>query len=522
MTCSVQPITGRHPENLGHPVPAPVGSDVHSLLELSQDGVFIADTDGVCTYVNAAGCVMLGYRRDEVIGRSLFDLIVPGDGARLRTSNALTREGRPDRGEWMLRRKEGTWLPAQINANVLPNGQWQGFVRDMSWRQAQQAERDAWLEQAEGDRRRLHDVEQKLRASERLFRTVFELLPVGLWLADAEGNLVLGNPAGERVWGGRPAISPDRYASYEGWWVDSGQPIPATEWGLARAIRRGETTRRELIRIKCLDGSLKTIINWAAPIRGEAGEIAGAVAVNEDVTVLHQTQEQLRAAVRDREQLLAVVAHDLRTPLNALALRAAYLQLKARSIPGGDDVGANALAIEQITRAMSGLVDDLLAISASGSGHSLMKFTTASAAEVVAKAAEAARPLFGEAGLELVVLPMGELPPIHIDVDRVLRVFANLFDNALKFTKSPGQVMVRAEPAQGSVRFCVGNTGPALPADQMESMFRPFWQAGREDRRGAGLGLSICRSIIEAHGGSIWTEPAHGMRLKVCFALPCV
>ena len=368
----------------------------------------------------------------------------------------------------------------------------------------------------------LHEAQEKLRASERLLRTVFDLLPVGLWIADAEGHIFLGNPAGNRIWEGVRHVGPDQFAEYQGWWVDTGLPIAADEWGIARAVGRGETSRSELIRIKCFDGACKTIINWAAPIRGESGEITGAVAVNEDVTALYQTQEQLRAAVRDREHILAVVAHDLRSPLSGIMLRAALAQQKARTLPGAEELGTNAASIGEIARAMSGLVDDLLAISATRSGRTMLNFLPVAPAVVVAKAVEAAQPLLAQAGLQLMVEPLGELPLIHIDLSRILRVFANLFDNALKFTEPVGRVVMRVEPAQGAVKFCMANSGPALGAQERERLFRPFWQAGQEDRRGAGLGLSICRSIVEAHGGSIWTEPAAGMRLKVCFLLPCV
>jgi signal transduction histidine kinase len=105
-------------------------------------------------------------------------------------------------------------------------------------------------------------------------------------------------------------------------------------------------------------------------------------------------------------------------------------------------------------------------------------------------------------------------------MNRMMRVFGNLLDNALKFTEPGGRVVLRAEPAPGAVLFSVANSGPAVPAEDLERLFQPFWQAGREDRRGAGLGLSICRSIIEAHGGTVWTESAPGMRLKILFLLP--
>ena len=82
--------------------------------------------------------------------------------------------------------------------------------------------------------------------------------------------------------------------------------------------------------------------------------------------------------------------------------------------------------------------------------------------------------------------------------------------------------MLRAEALSAGVRFCVANSGPALSAEELENMFQPFWQAGpRGPRAGAGLGLAICRSIVEAHGGSIWAEPAAGKRVRICFLLPC-
>jgi PAS domain S-box-containing protein len=743
---------------------------IPALLELAPDGIFVADFEGKLTYVNAAGCAMVGYRCDELIGRKIVEFVPPDEVERLTRSKAAMVEGRSDAAEWLLRRKDGSWLPVEVNANIVADGQWQGFARDISSRKAQQAEREALFEQMDRDRRwlravmnqmplgailfevdgkitfneraeqllgmklspgggteqyagrffypdgrpvpheefpstrvlsggealtaaeyvirrpdgteipifgsaapivdsdgrllggvgvfqdvservgleravrenehllkavfdllpvgvwiadrsgriarnnpaaqnvwhgaryvpveefgaykgwwldsgkpiaadewalaraltkgetsigelvriecfdgttktiinsaaplrddkgdiagaivvneditALHEAQEKLRASESLLRTVFQLLPVGLWIADRGGKIVLGNAAGKRIWEGVRHVGPYQYSEYQGWWVDTGLPIAEDEWGIARAVGRGETSRSDLIRIKCFDGSLKTIINWAAPIRGEAGEITGAVAVNEDVTALHQTQEQLRAAVRDREHILAVVAHDLRNPLSGIMLRAAYAEQKARMIPGAEELCSSAASIGETTRAMAGLVEDLLAISAARSGRSMLDFLPVPPGEVLAKAAEAAQPLLARAGLQLVVEPVpGELPLIHIDLNRILRVFTNLLDNVVKFTESKGRVVMRVELAEGAVKFSVANSGPALRAEEMGRLFQPFWQAGREDRRGTGLGLSICRSIIEAHDGRIWAEPAAGMRVKVCFMLPCI
>lgn len=368
----------------------------------------------------------------------------------------------------------------------------------------------------------LHDAQEKLRASEHLFRTVFELLPVGLWIADGQGRITLGNPAGERIWQGIRHVGPEEYGQYKAWWVDTGEPVAPQDWGISRAIERGKTSRSELIRIQCFDGAFRTVINWAAPIRSDSGEITGAVAVNEDITALHQTQEQLRAAVRDREDILAVVAHDLRSPLAALMLVAETARQKAARLAGGQELEAAATEITDITRQMSGLVNDLLAIAVAGPGRSMLNTAPVKASSLLVTAAAVAQPLFARAGIVLVMEPGGELPDVHVDRARILRVFANLFDNALKFTEAPGRTVVRAQALSGSVRFSVANSGPALGQEDLDRMLQPFWQGERGDHRGAGLGLSISRAIVEAHGGSIRAEPAEGMRVQISFTLPCV
>jgi signal transduction histidine kinase len=223
----------------------------------------------------------------------------------------------------------------------------------------------------------------------------------------------------------------------------------------------------------------------------------------------------------DRDKTLAIVSHDLRSPLSAMMAGAATIERAAARLPGGEQIRALAASHADMTRRMSGMVDDLLAIAvATGGGRSLLKIAPVSAASLLKRAADAARPLFAHEDIELEIEAVGELPEIRVDSDRVLRVFANLLDNALKFTYPQGRVVLRAQTESAGVRFCVANTGPALSAAELESMFRQFWQAGRQDRRGAGLGLSTCRSIVEAHGGRIWAEPEPGKRVRICFVLP--
>jgi signal transduction histidine kinase len=234
-------------------------------------------------------------------------------------------------------------------------------------------------------------------------------------------------------------------------------------------------------------------------------------------------RELLSASERlhDREKTLAIVSHDLRSPLSGIMMGASTIERLASQLPGGEPIRVLASSHADMTRRMSGMVDDLLAIAvATSGGRSLLKIASVSAGSLLERAADAVRPLFTRRGIELEIEAVGVLPEISVDSDRVLRVFANLLDNALKFTDRPGCVVLRAKAESARVQFCVANSGTALSAAELERMFQPFWQAAQGDRRGAGLGLSICRSIIEGHGGTIWAEPEPGKRVRICFAVP--
>jgi PAS domain-containing protein len=117
-----------------------------------------------------------------------------------------------------------------------------------------------------------------------LLPQVLEALPVGVWIMDRTGCITHGNPAGRRVWGGAKYVGPEKFGEYKGWWADTGRQIAADEWAAARAIAKGETSLDEVIDIECFDGSRKTILNSALPLRDPAGDIIGAIIINQDIT----------------------------------------------------------------------------------------------------------------------------------------------------------------------------------------------------------------------------------------------
>jgi diguanylate cyclase (GGDEF)-like protein/PAS domain S-box-containing protein len=142
--------------------------------------------------------------------------------------------------------------------------------------------------------RRRNQRARTVAQSEQMLRQVLDTLPVGVWVADRDGNLVLGNAASKYIWGESPQSGMQRLAALRGWQAGGDVPSGAQDAGLARALTTGKSSRNELMDVECFDGSRKTILYSAAPIIAANGEIVGGVAVNEDITDRRELAETLR------------------------------------------------------------------------------------------------------------------------------------------------------------------------------------------------------------------------------------
>jgi PAS domain S-box-containing protein len=358
-------------------------------------------------------------------------------------------------------------------------------------------------------------VAEAVRQSERLLNGIFELLPVGVWIADRTGRIVRGNPAGMRIWGGARYVGPERFGEYRGWWADTGKGIEADEWALARALARGETSIGEVIRILCFDGTYKTIINSALPLYDEAGGFAGAIVVNEDITTLKDTEAALRGALQSRERVLEIVAHDLRHPLQVILAVTQALLLADRSPADRNALGD----IEAQVRRMDQLIQDLVDVAQLESGLFSLRCSRLSPEALLHEVWETYERLAAASSLEFRRDLGPGLPAISVDRERLRRVFDNLIGNAVKFTPAGGRITLGAAADDGRVRFWVSDTGSGVHADALAQMFAPRWQA-EPGRRGLGLGLDIAKSIVEAHGGRIWADSTVGGGTTVSFTIP--
>ena len=244
-------------------------------------------------------------------------------------------------------------------------------------------------------------------------------------------------------------------------------------------------------------------------------ELAGHAALAIDNARLYLESQQ---AVHAREEVLAIVSHDLRNPLSAVSLGASLLQMSDDITPEDRE---QLDTIEVSARRMKRLIEDLLDVTRLEGGKRLP--IEASAIEVpslLSEVYEIFRAQAAAASITLYCQAAGATPPVHADRHRVLQVLSNLVGNAMKFTPPGGEISAFVEARDQEVLFTVRDTGPGIPRENLGDIFNPYWQAKRAERMGAGLGLPIAKGIVEAHGGRIWVESEQGAGTTFYFTLP--
>ncbi len=223
-----------------------------------------------------------------------------------------------------------------------------------------------------------------------------------------------------------------------------------------------------------------------------------------------------------RDDFLAIVSHDLRSLLGAVALNAATISRQASADPTLAKTTRYADNITRTTAQMTHLVGDLLDLASFDAGKLILASDRCDARRLVREAADAFEPVASAKGITLTKdLPKDSLPAIFDQV-RILQVLTNLVCNALKFTPEGGRITVRVASQGCDVRFSVADTGEGIPADKLQAIFERFSQLRCRDCRGLGLGLYIARRLVEAHGGRIWVESTLGRGSTFSFMLPNV
>ena len=221
--------------------------------------------------------------------------------------------------------------------------------------------------------------------------------------------------------------------------------------------------------------------------------------------------------VHTREEVLGVVAHDLRNPLN-LIITSADLLLEESLDQGRrkELLGVTLRAGRQMNR----LIGDLLDTVRLQAGKFPLDLEDVTVAMIFKQADETFRPMADKRRVHFEAIPPDDGIAVRADPLRVSQVVGNIVGNAIKFTPEQGSVTIRSAANGNHVAIHVTDTGPGIAPADMNHLFDNFWQARRNDHRGVGLGLAIAKGVVEAHGGKVWCESAPGRGSTFSFTLP--
>lgn len=377
----------------------------------------------------------------------------------------------------------------------------------------------------EGVRMRLEDgrVAQALSPLHRHLRWVADSGMVGVVLWDADGRIHDANDRFLEVVGysredlaaGR--LSWDLLAPAERRAIDRESLQRLQERGMARS-EEGQYVRADGTRV---------FVRIHSALCDEPGK---AISVVVDVSEQRRTEAQrlslmqremqarseAESAVRARDDILAIVSHDLRNPLNIIAMSAGLLDSPLPEAARQAQLGI----IRRAVAGMDRLIGDLLDVSQITSGT--LRITTAplDVRQIFDDAREAFVPLLARKSQRFECsLPKAPVT-VQADRERISQVLWNLIGNAHKFTPEGGLVALRVGTADGFAQFTVSDTGPGLSAQDLPHVFDRFWQARRVRRGGVGLGLPITKGIVQAHGGRIWAESSAGVGTTFHFTIP--
>lgn len=531
---------------------------LRSIVALAADAIISTDENFRITLFNAAAERIFGYRGEELLGQSL-DVLLPESARADHHAHfqqfaraALESREMGQRGQIWGRRRSGELFPAEASVSKIQLGgatHFTAVLRDVTQQRRAEEEREALLiremqaraaaESAEhrfAFLARASDVLHSSLAVEKTCRALLQLIVPELALFcfvdvvggenDVVSRLHVAHADPEKqVLADQLCTSPRNPTS-----TLTRQAIVTGEAELIDHVTDGMLASRlgdteQLTSLRALTPASLMIVPLrsrqrvlgvilfardAAGIPYDTYDLALAVELAQRAASAldnDQLYNQAQRAVRAREDVLGVVSHDLRNPLNVISMCvSALLASGCNDVARTRDVMRT---VQQSTRWAQRLIQDLLDVTSIEAGGLSITRHLEDPVVLVTKAALFLEDLAAERSITLVTELPEHLPLVHVDADRILQALWNLVGNAIKFTPAGGEIRLGATEEGQHVRIFVADTGPGIPLEDVPDIFGRFWTARRDARvRGAGMGLAIVRGIVDAHGGRVWVEPS--------------
>ena len=361
-------------------------------------------------------------------------------------------------------------------------------------------------------------ISNEMETEGRRLAALVESSPVGVMVVDAATRTFASvNKEAERILGmsPEPGSTLVRYHEVTIYRRMDGKQYESHDRPLARALDRGEVVRAEEILLNLPDGGTMTILANATPIYSDDGKIVSAVAVLQDMTPLEEME-------RLRNEFLAMISHELRTPLTMIKGCTSTVLGSSSRVSISEFLQYFRMIDDQSDR-LRDLVNNLLDMTQIEAGTLSVDPDPTDVESVVDEARNSFTRRGAPNAIEIEVAP--GLPPIEADKQRITQVLDNLLTNASKYSPDASTIELTVSLDEFFVAFSVRDEGEGIPANQMSSLFRKFSRIDDTSREehvvGEGLGLAICKGIVEAHGGRIWAQSdGEGHGTRITFTVP--
>ena len=487
------------------------------LVEQTPDGIFVADSAGRYTDVNSAGAEMLGYTREEILRLSLPDVLVADEIPRLSSQVAELTSGAITQNAWRFRRKDGSEFHGEVVGRQLPDGGFQGILRDIT------------------ERKRAEEI---VRQSHQRLTSHMQNSPLAVIEFDAELRVISWSEGAQRIFGWKAAEVVGKRMWDVPWIVEEDRDkVQAVSGAMsAGTVQRTISPNRNLRK----DGSLVWCEWYNSSLTDSTGKMQSIFSLVLDVTQRHHALEEAKharaaaeSASKAKDQFIAVLSHELRTPLTPALAAVSMMEADLR-LPG--ETREDLAMVRRNLALEVRLIADLLDVSRILSGKLHLEKRPMDVRVAIREAAQIVSADLDAKGQTLSIDAPGEIYLIFGDSARLQQVFWNLLRNAIKFTPPQGRIMVRASvvpvdhcplaaqpcpigmgdcplpqasdgnggPCGGNLTIEVRDNGSGIAPELLPRIFNAFEQA--EEARafgGLGLGLSICKAVVGMHGGTI-------------------
>ncbi|MGA9783676.1 MAG: PAS domain S-box protein, partial [Terracidiphilus sp.] len=467
------------------------------VVEGSLGFVFTCTMEGRLTSLNAFTAETLGYRAEDLMGRSVTEML---DAAGAATFQECLRT-LETRDEWQgaipVRRSDGVYRRIAFRSRRVDLNGERPFVLNHGVDVTEQ-----------------HEAEGALHMAMRQRELILEAVGDGICGIDLEGRLTFINEAGARALGYQPEqlTGRDVHEVIHHSHAD-GTPYSRATSPILQGMRRQESVHMRDEVFWRADGSSIPVEYTASPLI-EDGRVTGMVVAFQDIS-------ERRRLEKMKDEFISTVSHELRTPLTSLRASLGLLSsgtLEKRPEKQRQMVEMAIVNCDRLVR----LVNDILDFDKVEKGRLPLRRVPVEAVELLRRAADIAQMAASNARLRLRIEAVPAL--VTADEDRVLQVLNELVSNAIKFSPPETLIRLSAQPTgENEVCFGVEDQGQGIAPEKLEHIFNRFQQGDASDSRalgGTGLGLALCRSIVEQHGGRIWAESTPGSGSRFLFTLP--